>query len=219
MTPCTTCNAPMAVDQRYCLECGSRAGEARLPFLDLLRADPGTEVMPYDRPPASAWGPAPPAFALPPRVPTAQERLQANSGLIAGVGVLLLAMLIGVLIGSGLGNDGSQAAAAPAPIVVGGLPAAAATGVTGAPDAVAADPSATKAKTKKKASSSAAASSSAKKAPVRATNSAVKSLDNLTGKAAQKAVDKLGKTIAVGGKAPKKDSKPAAAGGSFQEIG
>ena len=54
---------------------------------------------------------------------------------------------------------------------------------------------------------------------MRSTNSAVKKLDGLTGAAAVKAAEKLGKTVVVGGKAPKKDSKPAAGGGSFTDIG
>ena len=54
---------------------------------------------------------------------------------------------------------------------------------------------------------------------MKATKYAEKNLDKLTGKAAQKAADKLGKTIATGGKAPKKDSKPAAGGGDFADIG
>lgn len=225
MTSCANCNAPMAADQRYCLNCGIRGGEARLPFLDILRADEGTQVVPYGQPlpPGLAVGAplnAVPAVVVP---PTAQQRLQANTGLIAGVGVLLLAMLIGVLIGSGIGNDPPQAAAAPQPIVVGGAAPVAATaatgptGTTGADTAAPASSSSSSSSTTKKSSSS--SSSSTTKAAPKATNDAVKNLDNLTGKEAQKAADKLGKTIATGGKAPKKDSKPAAGGGSFEDIG
>jgi hypothetical protein len=235
MTSCPSCNAPMAVDQRYCLNCGARGGEARLPFLEILRADAGTEIVPYGQPLPPGLRAAAPASSLPVLVgpPTAQERLQANSGLIAGVGVLLLAMLIGVLIGSGFNRDNAQAVAAPPqqqPIIIGGgAPAVAAatgpTGVTGPDPAATADAATTQAaastpppKAKSSTSSTSSAATPAKAAP-KATNTAVKKLDKLTGKAAQKAADKLPKTFATGGKAPKKDAKPAAGGGSFSEIG
>ena len=34
--PCTSCGAPLAGDQRYCLECGARRTQARVPFRDIL---------------------------------------------------------------------------------------------------------------------------------------------------------------------------------------
>ena len=33
---CPACGALMAGDQRYCLECGQRRGEPRLPFMDAV---------------------------------------------------------------------------------------------------------------------------------------------------------------------------------------
>ncbi len=33
---CPACGALMAADQRYCLECGQRRGEPRLPFMDAV---------------------------------------------------------------------------------------------------------------------------------------------------------------------------------------
>src|SRR5689334_3867128 len=75
---CPACGAHMAADQRYCLECGQRRGEARLPIVEGLRERKREE-------------PAPPAKRRP--------RLTPNGTLIAGVGTLLLAMGIGVLIG------------------------------------------------------------------------------------------------------------------------
>lgn len=221
---CPNCNAPMAVDQRYCLNCGVRGGPERLAFLEILRAQPETELVPYGRPlPATRTTTV---TSIPPAPAGFQEQLRVNSGLIAGVGVLLLAMLVGVLIGSA-GGDEPVAAAAPPPqvISVGGVgaaapvAAAAATGPTGEDQAT--DTTVTAADS---SSSSSPASKPAKaekpsKAPVKATSSAVKELDKLTGAAREKAVEKLGKNIATGGKAPKKDTKPAAAGGGFEEIG
>ena len=34
--PCAECGAPLAEDQRYCLNCGQRRADARLPFLEVL---------------------------------------------------------------------------------------------------------------------------------------------------------------------------------------
>jgi hypothetical protein len=85
---CAQCAAPLAHDQRYCLQCG--------------------EPRPHLGGPPSAIGPAaerqrptpsvPPGF--PPAGPPAAAATRNNSlALIAGVGVLLLAMGVGVLIG------------------------------------------------------------------------------------------------------------------------
>jgi hypothetical protein len=151
------------------------------------------------------------------------ERARANTGLIAGVGVLLLAMLIGVLVGSGLGNgDSATAAADPKPVVVsvGGVaaaPAVAATATTGADAAAAADDTASSGGTKKPKAKKAAEKTTVK--VQKASPEKLKSLDKLSGTAYQKQIDKLGKNIAVGGKAPPKDNKPAAGGGDFEDIG
>lgn len=220
---CPNCNAPMADDQRYCLNCGVRGGDARLPFLDILRAKSDTQLVPYGQPlraPGTAVAAAPLA---PVGMP---ERLRTNAGLIAGVGVLLLAMLVGVLIGSG--NDDAPAAAATPPppqvISVAGAGTAApvaegATGATGAEEAAGASAAAGSTKQTSSKAKKEPAAAAASKAPVRATNKAVQDLDKLTGAAREKAVDKLGKNIPTGGKPPPKDSKPAAGGGDFEEIG
>ena len=75
----------MAADQRYCLECGQRRGEPRLPFMDAVVLMDTVVKGPQQGPPR----------------PTRQRRarLSANATLIAGIGTLLLALGIGVLIG------------------------------------------------------------------------------------------------------------------------
>lgn len=210
---CPNCTAPMASDQRYCLECGTRGAEARLPFLEILRAD--TAPAPPGRPAPVAVG-----VAVPP--PGFQDRLRVNSGLVAGVGVLLLAMLVGVLIGSAGGEPAPVAASTPAPQVItvgGGAPAPAAAAPTGATgDAGAADEDDDAGGADRRTRSGGKAAK-APKGPARATSSAVKELDKLTGAARQKAVEKLGKAIPTGGAPPKRDSKPPAGGGDFEEIG
>ncbi len=90
---CPSCGAPLAGDQRYCLECGER----RVPMSSLLFGGaPSTDASQG----ASHGGvpavpPSPPGAAP---VPGAPQRNQALT-VIAGVGVLLLAVGVGVLIG------------------------------------------------------------------------------------------------------------------------
>lgn len=75
---CAACGSVLAPDQRYCLECGERRGQAR-----------------FNPRPSSAA-----AVTTTTRVgPRRPPRLSGSTTLIAGVGTLLLAMGIGVLIG------------------------------------------------------------------------------------------------------------------------
>lgn len=90
---CAACGSALASDQRYCVECGQRLGSARLPFMD----DPARHSTQS-------------VSAHPPR-----RRLSVNSTLIAGVGTLLLAMGIGILIGRS--SPGSSPRSAPVQIV------------------------------------------------------------------------------------------------------
>jgi hypothetical protein len=104
---CAGCGAALASDQRYCVECGQRLGRARLPFMD----DPA-------RP-----------FAQAPEAAPGRRRLSVNSTLIAGVGTLLLAMGIGILIGRS--SPGSSAKSA-GPVQVLTVPGTGAAGAAGA---------------------------------------------------------------------------------------
>lgn len=93
---CSGCGATLASDQRYCVECGQRCGAPRLPFTEgLVHA----QQAPSSRPP----------FARP--------RVSMNNTVIAGIGTLLLAMGIGVLIGRS-GTASSVKSASPAVQVV-----------------------------------------------------------------------------------------------------
>jgi len=103
----------MVVDQRYCLECGRRRGDPRLPFMDAV------VLMDAVQHPRQA----------PPPQPKKRKRagISPNAALIAGVGTLLLALGIGVLIGRSGHQEVAQTAAAPQVIKVGGGEAEAAT--------------------------------------------------------------------------------------------
>jgi len=101
---CPNCHARMAPDQRYCLSCGNRRGEPRLPFMDAVTF--------MD----SMHGPPPSAAAAPPPSPP-RQRFSSGTTLVAGVATLVLAIGVGVLIGQS-GDEGSQPVASQAPIVV-----------------------------------------------------------------------------------------------------
>jgi hypothetical protein len=137
---CPNCGAQMATDQRYCLNCGHRRGEPRLPFMDAVvfmesMNAPGGGG-------AAATPPPPPAASNP-------NRWNANAALIAGVATLVLAIGVGFLIGRS-GHDNSTQAAAPIRVInAGGAPA------TGGEETAAATPEATTGGTDKAASAGA----------------------------------------------------------------
>jgi hypothetical protein len=111
---CAECRAVLAEDQLYCLECGRR----RPPMSSLLlRGHPPTAPGPTV---AGATSP-PRTIAEPPAAPR-----QSTTALLAGVGVLLLAMGVGVLIGRA--GTGRQPASTPQVVSVSTTPAASTTG-------------------------------------------------------------------------------------------
>ena len=100
---CSNCGAPMAEDQRYCVECGTRRGKGRLAMVSERTT---TTTMA-----AGGYGTSPRSW------------LTANSSLLLGVAVLLIAMGVGVIIGRA--SNGSTPKAGNQVIKVeGGLPSA-----------------------------------------------------------------------------------------------
>lgn len=117
---CTACDAPLASDQRYCLACGERRGKARF-----------------------AIGAAT-AAAVPvtnPRSERRRPRVSSGTALIAGVGTLLLALGVGVLIGRT--NNSTPAASRTTPVVV-TVPAASGGSAAGTPTTASSTNSGTK---------------------------------------------------------------------------
>jgi hypothetical protein len=104
---CPNCGARMAADQRYCLNCGHRRGEPRLPFMDAV------VFMESMNAPGGAAGTPPP----PPPAEGKSNRMNANAALIAGVATLVLAIGVGFLIGRS-GHENSNGGQAEAPIKV-----------------------------------------------------------------------------------------------------
>lgn len=96
---CPNCQAPLASDQRYCINCGVRRGKSRF-SLDAMAAQA-----------------APPV--APPSVPRRPVRSRMSSGLtlVTGVATLLLAMGVGVLIGHDSSSSAPQRASAPVQVV------------------------------------------------------------------------------------------------------
>lgn len=125
---CEECGAPLAVDQRYCLNCGLRRGEARVDYRGVMAATNGSPGQ-GQVPPPSVPAPGQPAGEeKPPEEGKKGERDLAPLAAVGGIAVLGLMLLVGVLIGRG---DSSPTATS-APQVV-RVPAAGteATGATG----------------------------------------------------------------------------------------
>jgi hypothetical protein len=103
---CPSCGGSLAPDQRYCLACGHRRGDPRLPFMDAVVFMESSK-----RPPQAQAAEAP--------TPSSDRRpvLSANASLVAGVATLVLAIGVGVLIGRS-GDSGSTNAASPAPQII-----------------------------------------------------------------------------------------------------
>lgn len=104
---CPSCGSHVTPDQRYCLRCGERCGDPRLPFMSAVT------FMDAMKSPAAAGASAPP-----PR--RSQRRVSPNMALFATIGVLLLAMGVGVLIGRSGNHSVATAPQAAAPIVIHG---------------------------------------------------------------------------------------------------
>ena len=216
--PCAGCGAPLGADQRYCLSCGIPRAGTRLPFLDVLHAEA-----------ASAGGidaaSQPTALLRMPALAVAASKgggggwwdgedgiaakLRANTGLFALLGVLLLALLIGLLLGHWVNGGSSNVASVPSKqvIEVKGLTTAAAPAATAPPTSSAAsEPSA----------STPSASTHTSSTPTKANSSpTVSKLSQSTGKEHAKEVEKaLAKgngTLSTGGGSPPKATNKAEA--------
>jgi hypothetical protein len=120
---CVACGAPLAEDQRYCLECGER----RTPMSSVLLGGP-----PSGGVPSQAQG----AATAPPAAPPGYGAASADGAghgnavtIIAGVGVLLLAVGVGVLIGR---SSAPKQSAAPAQVITVAASGAGGAGTAGA---------------------------------------------------------------------------------------
>jgi hypothetical protein len=142
---CAMCGATLAADQRYCVECGQRCGPSRLPFTDGIA--PRTDSSPRAEPQRG------------------RTRASVNATLIAGIGTLLLALGVGVLIGR-LGTSSTKAPPVQVVTVAGTGTGSGGAGTTAGTASTESQTSGTAAKATKTAAAAAAAAKSAKaKAP------------------------------------------------------
>jgi hypothetical protein len=114
---CAGCGVPLAADQRYCLNCGYRRAESRVPYREVLpgaasRSGGGDGPPGATGPAPSPAGPAPGAWT-----PTVA---------LIGVGVVAVVLGVGVLIGRSVSGS-TKRASAPQVITVGGTAAGPAT--------------------------------------------------------------------------------------------
>lgn len=104
---CGKCGAHLAADQRYCIECGERRGDPRLPLMD------GRDVP--QQPPAPAAPTQAAAGYYPPPAAPPKGKWSSGLALLSTIAVLLLAMGVGVLIGSKGGSSNASQ-----PVILGG---------------------------------------------------------------------------------------------------
>ncbi len=230
--PCAGCGAPLGVDQRYCLSCGVPRSGTRLPFLDVLHSEAAAAgVVEVGSQPASllriasatpgGFGPADPGgWGARGRDGGVAARLREYTPLFALLGVLLLALLIGLLLGHWAGGGSKTLAVMPTKQVVEvkGLPAATAAPAAGAPASVAPATTSTTPASSAKASTTPTA---------HASNPTVNTLAQSTGKEHVKAVEKAlshGGSLSTGGAPPPKPtskseaSKPIGGGSEVTSI-
>lgn len=209
--PCHECGAPLAADQRYCLNCGRRRTEPRVDLQRMVAASKGEEVAEVAR---STPAPQPPE-------PAKVERDYAPLAAVGGIAVLGLMLLVGVLIGKG----NSSPSAAPAPIVkVGGETVASASSAEPAETKAAVKPrDAKKSKgggTGAKAVAGGLTGSAAheSKATVQASTDDLENLNSQSGESYENTIKKLPDKIATPGKPPPIDTTKAPGGGGAAET-
>jgi hypothetical protein len=193
----------LAPDQRYCLSCGQPVSSVRLAFLDVLQSD----SQPYagGQVPAGFVSPGYPAVIEPSSgVPGWMRRYSGLFGLLA---VLLMAIIVGLLVGHWITQSKAPATQV---VKVEGLSGGAAAPATAATAPAATTPSTT-AKPAAEAKSSAKEeakdvkeAAAIEKAPtpkaVTESPSSIKKLGNTTGKKHEEEVNKLGdQPIETGG--------------------
>lgn len=209
---CPSCGAEVVAGQRYCLACGQPCSPVRLDFLDVLQDAAAEERARTAILPAPAThaplGYAQAGYPAPDTPAGALGWLRRCSGLLALVGVLLLAGLIGLLVGHW--TRSSNPAGPQVVKIEGGLPLASAGAGTAAPGT---SPSAAttagaskvaplgKAQEEKEVKEAEAPTVKAPP-PAKTGSAGLKKLAKSTGKAHQKEIESItagGKPIETGG--------------------
>jgi hypothetical protein len=119
---CANCSAPLVADQRYCLACGHPVSPVRLAFLDVLQSERRPQ-------PGAALATTPVAYAPLLEPSGSPAWLRRYTPLFAVASVLLLALIVGLLIGHWVTQSKSTSVPATQIVKIEGLgtaPAAAA---------------------------------------------------------------------------------------------
>ena len=191
---CSNCSAPLVADQRYCLSCGQPCSPVRLAFLDVLSND-------QPQLGAGTVSAAPVAYTQYIEPAPGPAWLRRYAPLLAVVSVLLLAMIVGLLVGHWVTQ--SKAPAGPQVIKVEGLSAAAGTGAaaaattpttaTPAPAAAKTNPSSSKEEKQEEAEAKAEeAKKVAAPAPVKVNSTTLTKIEKSTGRKHQEELNKIG---------------------------
>jgi hypothetical protein len=199
---CPNCSAALAPDQRYCLACGKPVSPVRLAFLDVLEAE--SQPYPAGATPLGAYVPAHAPAAEPSS--GAYSWLRRYSGLLGLLAVLLLAIIVGLLVGHWVTQNKAPGTSV---VKVEGLPSVAPAAAASAPGA--ATPTTTAPKTTtpsatppaatittspkaeaKEAKEAKAIEKTAPPKPVKVTPAKLQKLGNSTGKKHEEEVNKLG---------------------------
>lgn len=104
---CASCGAPLAVDQRYCLNCGRRRAGPRVDYRPYVSGEGGAAATAQN-------GHSPASSGAEQSEPKKPERDYTPLAAVGGIAVLGLMLLVGVLIGKENGSSTST----PAPVVL-----------------------------------------------------------------------------------------------------
>lgn len=198
---CTSCGAPLAEDQHYCLACGKPSSPTRLAFLDALQAPhapqaptglqgpPGPGVSP-------AWQSPSAVYALPAEPEGAVGWLHRYSGVLALFTAVLVTALIGLLVGHWLapgGGPSKQVLELKGLPTTLGVPAGSTTGAAGQQSSSTGTQAAPKEKISKAEEVKEVKEAEASKPPppVKTSSTSLKKLSKLKGRSYQRALNKL----------------------------
>jgi len=196
---CANCSAPLVADQRYCLSCGQPCSPVRLAFLDVLEAE---------RPTPPGLGPVgntPVAYTPYAEPPAGPAWLRRYSPFFAVASVLLLALIVGLLVGHWVTQSKTPVASGPEVVKLEGsgvTPLASATGTTtpttsASPTATGKSSSSAKSEEEKEKAEAKAEEKAEEKTPAKAppaktlSSTAVSKLEKSHGKTHEKELNKL----------------------------
>lgn len=196
---CPNCSAPLVADQRYCLSCGQPTSPVRLAFLDVLESEHKPQLGP------GAMTTAPVAYNPYLEPATGPAWLRRYAPLFGVMSVLLLAMIVGLLVGHWVTQSKAPVSTSPQIIKVEGS-LGGGVGATGSattpttsttPAAAAKSSTSAKSEEEKELAEAKAEEKAEEKEPAKApaakalSPTAANKLEKTTGKAKEKELDKI----------------------------